>query len=99
MRARAGKRCIRQSPECSEGDKGARHGGIAKIRFAERCVKSGMCYNIAMSPTENQYTPPAPAKKDGFWELLRFIFVAIDEDRRARSVPFLPSDSSETISA
>lgn len=56
-----------------------------------------MCYNIAMSDTENQYAVPAPAKKDGFWELLRFIFIAIIivlPIRMLVAQPFIVSGSS-----
>lgn len=50
-----------------------------------------------MQDTENQYTPTPPAKKDGFWELLRFIFVAIIivlPIRMLVAQPFIVSGSS-----
>lgn len=56
-----------------------------------------MCYNIAMSDTETQYEPVAPAKKDGFWELLRFIFIAVIivlPIRMLVAQPFIVSGSS-----
>lgn len=50
-----------------------------------------------MQDTENQYTPTIPPKKDGFWELLRFIFVAIIivlPIRMLVAQPFIVSGSS-----